>query len=248
MPRRDSQKNGPCSLCGRKSGEPLCDLAGEDRSIFREVRTEAEYPAGHVIFHQGQPPLAVYCLSAGGVKIYKTAASGGQIIIRVLGPGELLGYRPVLGNEPYAATAEAVTATTACVIARESFLAGLSRSPTLCMRLLEKMARELRISEDQLLNLASEPVRKRLARLLVLMLQAAGTPLQENMLVPTTCRRAEMAQMIGTTPETLSRTLRLLASQRLIRSTRTEIRVLDPNGLAEAAALDRAVDENSDLT
>ena len=75
---------------------------------------------------------------------------------------------------PYAATAAAITPTKACVITRERFHESLRVSPDLCVRFLAKMAKELRISEEQLLNIASEPVRKRLARLLLLLLQGDG--------------------------------------------------------------------------
>jgi CRP/FNR family transcriptional regulator len=202
------------------------------------VRTIVQFPAGQVIFNQGQPPFAVYCLASGSVKIYKTSARGGQIIIRLLGAGELLGYRAVLANEPYAASAEAITPTKACVVARDQFLEGLHASPGLCVRLLVKMAGELRISEEQLLQIASEPVRRRLARLLLLVLQAGGTPVRANALVPIACHRSDMAQMIGTTPETLSRTLGQMARQGLIRVTRTEIRVTSPARLAAVVAPD----------
>ena len=188
-----------------------------------------------MIFYQGQPPFAIYCLISGGAKIYKSSETGERVLIRVLGVGQLLGYRPVLANEPYAATAEAIKPTVACVITRENFFEILRASPTLCGRFLSKLARELRISEEQLLTVATEPVRKRLARLLLLMLKSADTPAHANSLVPTDYRRMEMAQMIGTTPETLSRALRLMARQGLIQVTRREIRVMDPARLAAVA-------------
>jgi CRP/FNR family transcriptional regulator len=200
--------------------------------VLLTARTIVQYPAGQVIFSQGQPPLAIYCLASGAVKIYKASETGGLIIIRVLSPGDLIGYRAVLANEPYAATAEAIKPTTACVIPRESFVEILRTSPGLCERFLAKLARELRISEEQLLTVANEPVRRRLARLLLLMLKAGGAPVRANSPIPTAYRRNEMAQMIGTTPETLSRALRLMAGQGLIRVTRTEIRVTDPKRLA----------------
>jgi CRP/FNR family transcriptional regulator len=229
-----SQRSHSCAACGRKNVRTLCELAEEKESVVRAVRTIVRYSAGQVIFYQGQPPFAIYCLGSGAAKIYKSSEGGGRIIIRVLGAGEIIGYRAVLANEPYAATAEAIKPTTACVITRESFLEILRVSPGLCERLLAKMARELRISEEQLLTIANEPVRRRVARLLLLMLKAGGTPMRANSRIPTVYRRNEMAQMIGTTPETLSRMLRLMTSQGLIRVTRSEIRVTDPPRLAAA--------------
>lgn len=237
MARAAVRRAASCAVCGRKDGS-LCDLAGETVPVPQSVRTIVPYSAGQVIFHQGQPPFAIYCLSTGSAKIYKTANTGARTIIRVLGPGELLGYRAVLSNEPYAATAETIRPATVCVVTREAFMEILRASPGLCMRLLAKMARELRISEEQLVTVVNEPVRKRLARLLLLMLEAGGTPGRANSLVPADYQRNEMAQMIGTTPESLSRALALLSSQGLVRVTRKEIRVVDPERLAAVAGVE----------
>jgi CRP/FNR family transcriptional regulator len=110
------------------------------------------------------------------------------------------------------------------------------------MRLLSKMAKELRMSEEQLLNIASEPVRKRLARLLLLFIQSEGLPLRANIRVPSRCSRSDMAQLVGTTPETISRSLRLMARQKLIRITRKEIWVVDPARLVGLVGAEAKVD------
>jgi CRP-like cAMP-binding protein len=244
LSRRSSRRTTSCSVCGRRAPESLCDLAGTDDSILKATRVFVEYPAGQVIFSEGQPPFALYCIASGTAKIYKTAASGGQVILRVLGAGQLLGYRAVLANEPYAATAAAITPAKACVITRERFHESLRVSPDLCVRFLAKMARELRLSEEQLLNIASEPVRKRLARLLLLLIQGEGRPIRANSRVPSLCSRSDMAQMIGTAPETISRTLGLMARQKLIRVTRKEIWVVDPVRLNSLAGAGTQLDVN----
>ena len=233
-----------CTVSGRTSPDSLCGLAGEGQPLLQAVRRIVDYPAGQPIFHQGQPPFAIYCLTSGTVKVYKSGPSGGQVILRVLGAGELLGYRAVLANEPYAASAETITPAAACVITREDLVDCLRYSPALCLRLMSKLARELRISEEQLLNIASEPVRKRLARLLIQMMGAEGIEVEENAAVPAVCRRTEMAQMIGTAPETLSRALGQLARQKLLLVTRTEIRIVDPARLLAMAAPSARLDIN----
>jgi CRP-like cAMP-binding protein len=236
VPRSKPQVGRSCAICGRKRAQHICELAGREVSLLKAARTLVDYPAGQVIFHEGQPPFALYCIVSGTVKIYKASEAGRQIIVRLLSAGELLGYRPVLANEPYAATAAAVTPTRACLITRESFYESLRASPDLCVRVLGKMAKELRISEDQWLDFASDPVRRRLARLLLLLVRGEGLPLRAGIRIPGSCTRSEMAQMIGTAPETVSRTLALMGRQRLVRVTRTGIWVVDPARLSEVAA------------
>ncbi|MFH1144900.1 MAG: Crp/Fnr family transcriptional regulator [Candidatus Eisenbacteria bacterium] len=235
MPPKTYRKVRSCAACGRKGSGRFCELAEERKSLFRSPRTIVRYAPGQAIFQQGQPPFAIYCLVSGAAKVYKSAEGGRRVLIRVLGPGEMLGYRAVLADEPYAATAEAIKPTTACVITRENLFELLRCSPDLGRRLLAKVARELRISEEQLLTFATDPARRRLARLLLLLLKSADVPLRTGSLVPRDYLRTEMAQMIGTAPETLSRALRLLARQGILRVTRAEIRVADPGRLKAAA-------------
>ncbi len=236
MRRESSQKARSCPVCGRKrSAGSLCELAQLEKSLVRSSRSIIPYPAGQVIFHQGQPPFGMFCLVSGAAKVYKSSPAGGRILLRILGPGEVIGYRGVLSDEPYAATAETIKPSGIRVIPREEVFEYLRASPDLCLSLLAKLARELRISEDQSLMMATEPVRHRIARLLLTTVRVAGEVPTPGCLVPAEYRRIEMAQMLGTAPETLSRALKLMARQKLIRTTRTEIRILDPARLAELA-------------
>lgn len=155
------------------------------------------------------------------IKLYKTNKRGDEQIIRLLRPGEITGYRAVLEDEPYAATAEAIETSTVCIISREMLLGLLRAVPDVTARLLAKMAQELRVSEEQMLSFARESVRQRTARLL-LFLMKSGSPTPEGsartLRVP--ILRSEMAQMIGTTAETLSRTLHGFAKQGILRRSK----------------------------
>jgi CRP-like cAMP-binding protein len=128
-----------------------------------------DYRPGQIVFHEGNRADTVYCVASGCVKLLKSGARGEPLMIRVLGQGELLGYRAVLAEEPYAVTAEAAVAVTLCAFSRATFLDLARQSSTFASHLLKRMARELRISEEQLVSIAREPVRQRTARLLLLL-------------------------------------------------------------------------------
>jgi len=180
-----------------------------------------------ILFGEGNPSLAVYCILSGIVKVYKTGSKGEPLIIRLLGPGELVGYRAVLAREPYAATAEAVGDVTVCVIPADKILELLRVSSEFCQRMLLKLSRELLTSEEQMMALAQETVRARTLRMLVSFLDKAGGELRVGGLLPVPLQRSEIAQMVGTSPETLSRTLRRLAHEEILQVTRTEIFIRD---------------------
>jgi CRP-like cAMP-binding protein len=220
-----------CTFCRRPIVSGMCELAG-----LRTSTTDLEFLCNRfqphqLVFQEGNPALAVYCVTSGMIKLYKLGRNGDHLILRLHGPGSLIGYRPVLAGEPYAASAEVVEAATICIVSRESFLELLKRSPEFSRRMLAKMAREMRYSEEQSLALAQEPVLERTAHMLLSLPDICGTGLKQGAPLRVPLLRSEMAQMIGTTPETLSRALHKLARRGVVRLTRTEIYVRDLGGL-----------------
>lgn len=220
-----------CRFCGAREPTAFCQLAGLDPGADRSAVSISQYSDRQIIFREGNPSLAVFCVRAGIVKLSKTSATGEPLIIRLLGPGRLIGYRPLLGGEPFAASAEAVGAVELCAIPAPCFRRLLEASPTLALRLLALMARELRISEEQALILAHESVRARTVRQLLGFLSDTGVSLESGAPVVVPLLRRELAQMVGTSPETLSRTLHRLAQDGALRLTRTAIWVQNPRRL-----------------
>jgi CRP/FNR family transcriptional regulator len=198
-------------------------------------KTAHEYGRGQVIFYEGTPPLAIYCIHSGIVKLYKSGKNGTNIMIRILGPGEVIGYRALLASEAYAATAEAVDASTVCTITRNTIDELLKSDPRLILRLLSKLAAELRISEDQMVTRLQEPVRQRTARFLLWLRESLTDGSRRSNTISVPLLREEMAQMIGTTPETFSRTLRALSRDHLIAYDRKSISILRPRVLQRLA-------------
>ncbi|MGD8393836.1 MAG: Crp/Fnr family transcriptional regulator [Candidatus Eiseniibacteriota bacterium] len=230
-----------CTLCQvRASGVFRC-LEGPALRELDDGKQVQRFHRGQTVFYEGAPPLALYCIHLGTIKLFKTGEGGTTQVIRLLGAGEMIGYRPLLADEPCAATAEALVDSTLCVIPRELILGLIRSSERLALELLAWLARDLRISEDQLVSLTQHPVRQRTAQLLLFL--QGGTSSQsgpgESTGIPTrtriALRRKEMAQMIGTTPETLSRTLRDFGRQGLIRLTRAELVLEDVDGLGRIA-------------
>jgi CRP-like cAMP-binding protein len=225
-----------CEFCNSRGAARFCELAGLSSPTGKSDIVINRYQPRQTFMHAGDPPLAIYCIRSGLVKLYKVGRRGDPLIIRLLGPGRLIGYRAILAQEPYAATAEAVGLTTLCVIPGRYLLDLLQHSPEFSARMLKMMARELRYSEEQMMALAQETVRRRTVRLLLSFLEEAP-PGDDNgsLLVP--LLRKELAQMVGTSPETLSKSLHRLAREGVLRLTRSEIFVRD------AAALRRLLPE-----
>jgi CRP/FNR family transcriptional regulator, polysaccharide utilization system transcription regulator len=198
-------------------------LSGSQLLKLDQEKIPHEYERGQVLFYEGNPALAVYCICSGVVKLYKTGKQGKRLLIRLLGPGELVGYRAIVADEPYAATAEAVETTTVCTITGDTLRELLQTDSDLAKRLMVKLAEELRISENQYLERTQDPVRQRTARFLIWVLAHLQNPSKSVNTIDLPLLREDMAQMIGTAPETLSRVFREFSREKLIVLDRKSI-------------------------
>jgi CRP-like cAMP-binding protein len=220
-----------CAHCGFLAESVFCRLSSEALSALEREKNVRVYDRGRAVYREGDPPFAVYCIRSGQVKLSRIGGRAEQQVIRLAGPGETIGYGAVLENRPYAETAEVVSPTVACAVSRQTLVRLLRESPDLAFALMAKLARELRFAEQQILSMSQESVRQRTANVLLMLSEGSGGAPR----IQTPIRRKEMAQMIGTTPETLSRVLKSFSERGVVSRTRIEIRIQDPVALRKLA-------------
>jgi CRP-like cAMP-binding protein len=216
-----------CAICNARSTGLLCALGGRVRDRFQQDKAVHRYRRGQMIFFAGSEAHALYIMRSGRVKVFRAWHGGKEQVLRLHGPGDILGYRPLLANERYNASAEAVEDSTICVIPAATLQELLREVPELSRTLLAKLARELRNSEDLMMDLIQRPVRQRTARLLLRLLDDYQSGPEPAVLRSQHLRRQDMARMIGTTPETLSRVLRGFARRGVLAVSRDQIRIRD---------------------
>lgn len=220
-----------CQLCKIRSSGIFNSMDRQDVEKLNNCKTTHEYSRGQVIFYEDNPSLAIYCIHSGMVKLFKTGKSDEEFVIRLLGPGEIMGFRAFLADEPFAATAQAVSDTQICIISKEDFQDVLGSSTELSFNIMAKLAVDLRISEEQCLSRAQETVRQRTARMLLQFLETSSELTDNKSKIYLPLLRSEMAQVVGTTPETFSRTLRSLAQKGILKLSRSDISVIDVDKL-----------------
>ena len=224
-----------CAVCKMRSTGLFCGLTAQARDRLEQGRTTHVFRRGQPVFYAGSSSQNLFVIRSGRVKVFRTWRGGEEQVIRLLGPGELLGYRPLLANEPYVASAEAVEDSTLCIIPAETARELLREVPGLALELLAKLARELRLSEDLMMDLSFRPIRQRAARLLLRLLEDNRDGVEPAVIQSQYFRRQDMARMIGTTPETFSRTLRGFAQRGFVTLTRDRICIRDHALLRKAA-------------
>jgi len=224
-----------CAVCKSRSTGLICGLSPRTRERLEQDRATHLFRRGQTIFHAGTPAHALYVVRSGRVKVFRTWRGGEEQVLRMLGPGEILGYRPLLANEPYHASALAVEDSGICIIPAATVRELLRDEPRFALELMAKLARELRTAEELMMDLLHRPVRQRAARLLLILLKDNRGAADPAILQSHHLRRQDMARMIGTTPETFSRVLRGFAQRGIVALARDRICIRDHTLLHKVA-------------
>jgi len=212
----------------------FADLAEAEISRFAEVTREREYPRNSVILFEDDPGDALYLVSHGQVKVVLIGEDGREVILSVLSDGDFFGEMSLIDDEPRSAHVIAMKDSHLLVLRRDDFQAQVQQFPAIALKLLKVLVHRLRRADVKIGGLVLLDVNGRVARLLLDLAGEAGGPHITRKLTHHT-----IAQMIGSSRETVSRAMRELMDRRLIAVTRREITIQDRDGLA-ALAGDRA--------
>lgn len=236
-----SHKSTPaCAECSHRVKSLFYGLEGPHLEAIDRAKVVRHYRRGQPIVVEGDHAAALYCILSGVVELYKIGARDTEVVIRLLRAGDVIGYRAILANESFAASARAIKDSRICIIRSNAVLDVLSGSPQMAMRLLGKLATELRISEDELVARTSHSVVQRVSRFVSWWIQVSGDTRNNPEDISTPIRREDMAQVIGIAPETLSRALHDLERDGVLRLERRTIHVLDPHRLRRIASGERS--------
>jgi len=203
------------------------DLNEGELARFAEVTREREYPKNSVILFEDDPGDALYIVSAGQVKVVLIGEDGREVILSVLGDGDFFGEMALIDDEPRSAHVIAMKDSQLLVLRREDFQAQLEVQPKIALKLLRVLVQRLRRADEKIGGLVLLDVNGRVARLLLDMAEEGGGPKITRRLTHHT-----IAQMIGSSRETVSRAMRELVARGLIEVTRREISIRDRDGLA----------------
>lgn len=222
-----------CESCPTRLEGVFSPLSREKLRALDRCKANNLYHKGEVVFQEGTLPLGVYCVYEGQLKMYKAGSTGRPQIIGIAKPGTLMGHRALLANKPHSFTAESLGEARVCFVDKKTFSSLLSENSSVTESLLRKMALDLDLVEDRLIDIVEKPVPVRLARLLLSLGDTYGRPTQKGTRIALPLTREEMAEMIGTTQETTIRLLSLFRKKGLVRLDNKSITLLEPDKLAQ---------------
>jgi CRP/FNR family cyclic AMP-dependent transcriptional regulator len=205
-------------------------LAPPDLDRVAEIARERSYPRNSVILFEDDPGDALYVVAQGQVKVVLIGEDGREVILSVMGEGEFFGEMALIDDEPRSAHVIAMEDSGLLVIRREDFQDLLKQAPGLGLVLLRELSRRLRRVDEKVGSLVLLDVNGRVAQLLLDLADEAGSDHITRHLTHHT-----IAQMIGSSRETVSRTMRELVEKGSITVSRREIQIRDRAALESSA-------------
>jgi CRP/FNR family transcriptional regulator len=205
-----------CESCGLRAAGFFCQLTPPTLKDLNAVRTTATYPGGALLYLEKQDPRGVFVLCAGEVKLSISSSAGKTLILRIAKPGEILGLMAVLANTPYEVTAETQRPCQVGFIRRDDFLRLLARHPEIHQGVVRQLTTLYSGACEQLRTVglsASAP--EKVARLL-LDWAAEGKQTKSGTQIKVPLTHEEIAAFVGTTRETVTRTLSEFKNKHLV--------------------------------
>jgi len=175
------------------------------------------FPAGSVLFEEGQNNEAIFSIRSGMVKMMSLTPDGGRRIVRLLGGGSAIGLELLEPGNRYRHSAIAINTVDACQIPLATMLSLDAEYPQLCQQVRKRLQEHLDRADQWIVTLGTGPARKRVAHLLLLMIEYSTRPNNDIELLG----GEDMAAIIGTSTETVSRILADLKRRRLLEKVST---------------------------
>ncbi|GAB2943463.1 hypothetical protein GCM10027048_05140 [Hymenobacter coalescens] len=223
-----------CQDCPAWSRSPLACCPGEAPELAELSKTCQQYQRGQFIFREGSHPLGMYCVHSGSLKVRKVGGDGKEHIVRLAKEGDVLGYRALLAGEAHSADAVALDDAVVCLLPRAGFFRLVEHHAPFASAMMKLLSSALGEAEERMLHLAYKPVRERLAEALLLLLRTYSHPASPQLISVT---RDDLAALVGTAKETVSRFMAELKNEGVLRTKGRQITVLNPTRLVEIATL-----------
>ena len=214
-------------------------FGGADRdTLIHAAETANEHPLGkdEQLFHQGEEASQSYLLAWGRVRLDQTTSDGRNVVIRYLGPGDLIGTVAVLRRKPYPATPVAVEDGLTFFWSAGQKAMLIAEHPVLATNAIELTGSRLEELQERLREVATQRVERRIAATLLRQVRHAGRRVEGGVEIPFAISRNDLAEMTATTLHTVSRTLAAWEHEGIVSGKRgTYLTIAQPHRLVEIA-------------
>jgi len=206
----------------------FADLEEDELERFSRVAVPRSFPAGTRVFHEGDRSDACYIVREGSFRVTREHSDGRAITLATLGPGEVFGELAMLDGDLRSASAESLTDGELLALPAVDVKALLARHPEISVKLVAALVRRLRAANERISRQSFQTVPSRVAGVLS---QLAAEAVDDGVEVTIRMNQADLAQLAGTSRESVSRFLADLERSGVVRSGRGRVTILDPEKL-----------------
>jgi len=196
-----------CLICKLRHSGFFCDLDKPALTSLEKIKYASAYPQGAMLFVEGQSARGAYIVCTGRVKLSTTSRDGKTLILRIAQAGEVLGLHATVSGKPYELTAETLQPCQLDFIKRDDFLKFLQDHSDACLNAAQHLSQNCQSAYEMIRSLGlSHSVSEKLARLL-LEWAVDGDATKDGIRIKISLTHEEIAQLIGTSRETVTRVL-----------------------------------------
>lgn len=207
-----------CLTCPMREDHLFCNLPPVAVQRLNEIRSSATYPKSAMLFIEGQQPRGVFVLCTGKAKLSTSSSEGRTVITKISEAGDVLGLSATISNRPYEVTAEMIEPGQANFITRDALLHFMREYGEVAVRVAEQLSQNYYSAYEGIrtLGLTNSPA-ERFAKLLLGWANPSVTNNGDPIQVKLTLTHEEIAEIIGTTRETVSRLFSQFKKKQLLQ-------------------------------
>jgi CRP-like cAMP-binding protein len=214
-----------CEQCIVRQFSSLKALGKEELLRMAECKTSYTIKKGEPIFEEGEITNGIYCIKEGICKLSKLSSNGKDQIVKLVKPGDLLGQRSMISEEPANLSAVALEDMEVCFIPKTEIMQFFNQNNNFSMNVMKSICGDLKDADDQMVDMAQKSVKERLAGTLIYLEETFGN--DKEGLLRLQLSREELAGMIGTATESCIRLLSELNKSGVIELIGKRIKIVD---------------------
>ena len=203
------------------------DLNEDELGYIADKMVAKHFENGNYIFLEDSEGEQCFFVLEGSVKVTRLSKDGREVILAMLNEGDFFGEMSLLDGESRSANVIALEKTKVLTLDRNDFIAVVNDYPQIAVQLLKELARRLRKSDRQIASLSLSDAEKRIALCIIRFADEQGVIQNGKVSIPKTPIQQDIANMAGTSRETVSRALGLLEKEDLIERNGRELIILD---------------------
>src|ERR1044071_1728717 len=221
-----------CTECNVRAERIFCNMSAGSIASLDAVKFTGVYPKGSLLFVEGEMPRGVFILCSGRAKLTTSSTEGKTLIVKIAGRAEPLGASPAILGKPYEVSGKTIEPAQLNFIKRDDFLKLLAVNAEACMHTAQQLSEKYHSAQREIRSLGlSQTTGEKLAKLLLDWCARDGEETAQGIRLKVLLTHEEIAQMIGTTRETVTRLLSTFKRKKIIDVKGSSVFVMQKGSL-----------------